>query len=132
MEGRTLRIVFLLCVLLVCNARGIERRRGHVRENQVPICFYGCDLYYLEADSGYGFTNLKADPSTSLFLFPYVGMHVEVTGFRSGCGGCSDLYVSTIVQLSTDGVAGESEFPDAPSLLQNYPNPFNPSTTIEY
>jgi hypothetical protein len=132
MEGRTLRIVVLVCVLLAGNAWGIERRRGHVRENQVPVCVSGCDFYYLEADSGYGFTNLKPDPSTALFLFPYVGMHVEVTGYSSGCGGCSEFYVSTIVQLSTDGVAGESELPGVPSLFQNYPNPFNPSTTIEY
>ncbi len=132
MEGRTLRITLLLSLLLAGSAEGIEHRRGYVRLTPELICLNRCDFYNLEPDSSYEFTFLRPDPTTAIDLNQYVDMHVEVFGYKSGCGGCSVFYVSTIVQLSTAGVGGEGELPLASSLLQNYPNPFNPSTNIEY
>lgn len=127
------RYALLLFPILLCgNVSAIEKMRGYVRQTQIFTCINGCDYFHLDPDSGYTFIYLRADPNSSVNLTPYVDMHVEVAGFRGGCGGCVDLYVSTVQVLSTSGVADDQIIPDLPHLRQNYPNPFNPATTIEY
>ena len=124
---------------LAQSASAIEKRRGIVRRNDAPACASECDAFYLEPDSANSFTYLKVGPSVNIILGQYVGSHVEVTGFRTGCEVCLTLIVSDISRLPTTDVSDEPANGTGATWLaeefllhQNYPNPFNPSTTIEY
>jgi len=124
---------------LAQSAPAIEKRRGFVRRNMTPVCTNQCDDYYLEPDSGYSFTYLKVGPGVNIILGQYVDTHVEVTGFRTGCGACLDLIITDVTPLPTSDVSDDPANGTAGPgiagsflLHQNYPNPFNPSTTIEY
>jgi hypothetical protein len=130
--GRAVPVVAFLMLVLVCNARGFEKRRGFVRATQFLFCQNRCDLLYLEPDSGFAQILLHADPFVQLNLVNYLDMHVEVTGYRADCSGCGDFFVTDLLVLEPTGVADERGVPRAFLLLQNYPNPFNPATTLEY
>ena len=129
---RTVFPVALITLLLSGNSSAIEKRRGYVRETRILTCLDRCDFFHLDPDSGYSFIFLRADPWSTVNLTTYLDMHVEVTGFRAGCGGCSGFFVSDVLVLGTAGVADDPIIPGASLLNQNYPNPFNPATTIEY
>lgn len=107
----------------------IETRWGFVRRSTETVCFFQCDAYYLEPDPGSGFTILRLGGDLSNFA----GSHVEVSGTRGACGGCS---VFNVTAISLAPVAGYEEtlspLPEVDMLDQNYPNPFNPSTTISF
>src|SRR5258708_36505758 len=132
MEGRTIRLariafarsetfvcVFVLFFLLhPGSSSAFESRRGYVRSNQFPSCANRCDLFLLDPDSGFSGVNLTNDPFSTVNLNSYVDKHVEVTGYRAGCSGCSDLYVSIVQLLSTDEVVDEGS-PPAVSLLRH-------------
>ena len=131
--------IALLALMPDQHASAIEKRRGLVRRNDTPVCINQCDDFYLEPDSGYGFTYLKVGPGVNIILGQYVDNHVEVTGYRTGCGACLDLVISEITRLPATGVSDDhANGTGGPGLAgtfllhQNYPNPFNPSTTIEY
>ena len=112
----------------------IEKRQGIIRINQSTQCMYQCDMYLLESDNPYAFTYLKPDGMTSINLFQYQEVHVEVTGYVASCSRCTDLFVTNIRVLPTvtDVMTAESSLPARTTLEQNYPNPFNPTTTIRY
>ena len=116
------------------HCRALERLRGIVRQNIFPSCPSFCDLYYLEPDSSYRKTFLRAAPLTDVNLSSNVGAHVEVTGGRATCEQCDVFGVTQIERLTTTDVE-ETEKPNLPgsvSLSQNYPNPFNPTTTLSF
>src|ERR1051326_1109714 len=110
-----------------------ESRRGIVRQTRNPSCPNLCDVYYLQPDSGFVLINLYTSPGSSIQLVQYVDTHVEVTGVRGGCSGCTVLDVGQITILSTTGVRSiEEQIPTEPLFSQNYPNPFNPKTTFRF
>ena len=115
------------------DCHGVETRRGVVRQNLFPTCT-PCDLFYLEPDSGFSETPLRASPLTEIRLSSYLNEHVQVTGGRAMCGPCDVFGVTIIERLAPTDVHGETDrdVPAAPSLAQNYPNPFNPATIIPY
>ena len=125
----TIAILFLLARE---HSPASETLRGYVRATPFPTCTNRCDLLQLEPDSGYSEVFLTRDLNSTVNLTNYLDMHVQVTGFRAGCGGCQDLFVSVIVVLGTNGVDDELFLPGSSLLRQNYPNPFNPETIIEY
>ncbi len=135
MEGRTIRIAWTLAILfliLAGNSSAAETIRGYVRSTPVLTCTNRCDLLQLEPDSGFSRVFLTRDVNSTINLAAYLDMHVQVTGYRAGCGGCEDLFVTVVVVLGTNGVADDQFLPAASHLRQNYPNPFNPVTMIEY
>jgi len=112
----------------------LEKRQGIVRMNQTIQCLNQCDYYFLEPDTLYAFIYLKPDALTSISLFQYRDVHVEVTGYQASCGGCLDLIVTDvrILPVITGITVVDGAFPAMTMLERNYPNPFNPTTAIRY
>lgn len=107
----------------------IETRWGFVRRSTETVCSFQCDAYYLEPDPGSGFTFLRWGGDLSNFA----GNHVEVSGSRGVCGGCSVFNVTIISLAPLTGLQETlSPMPRVDMLDQNYPNPFNPTTTIAF
>jgi hypothetical protein len=105
----------------------LEAYRGIVHRTQVNVCMDSCGIFYLQPDSGYSFTYLRGE------LNQYVGLHIEVRGYRVFCVECDALAVTQILVLPPISVEGYSSFlPQRTVLRQNYPNPFNPSTNIRF
>jgi type IX secretion system substrate protein len=130
--SRAVCLSAIFSLLLQENLSAFETMRGYVRLTEFPSCINRCDILFLEPDSGFSLVSLTKDLNSTVNLSNYIDMHVELTGFRAGCGGCVDLYVSSVQVLNPDGVADEHFLPGGTLLRQNYPNPFNPATMIEY
>jgi hypothetical protein len=125
---RLLANVAITLLVLASTASAIERLRGTIRRNGDVLCLYHCDDYYLDPDAGYQYVLL-----TGYELAPFVGLHVEVTGWQVACGSCPTLSLASLAFLSvTDVSSFSSIIPLQPALYQNYPNPFNPVTQIEF
>ena len=122
-------IVTLLGVLAWCSsATALESHIGTIMVSSEITCLNECDNYYLQPDTGYTIYYLRGAD-----LVLYVGRHCEVYGYRSYCGACLVVNVTTVARLPiTDVQLIDDRMPGATQLLQNYPNPFNPATTIGY
>ena len=130
--SRVMCALVLTQILFSGNLWASEKLRGYVRRTEFPSCPNGCDVLHLDPDSGYSLIYLTRDLNSTVNLQSYVELHVEVTGFRAGCGACGALFVSNVLLLGTAEVTDDPKIPEASLLRQNYPNPFNPSTAIEY
>ena len=119
---------FTLWCISVTPLFGVERHYGTVRKNLEVICINHCGDYNLDPDIGDIGVYL-----TGQDIGNWLGLHVRVTGFRNPCGGCTSIFVTSIV-LDPLVAVGEypPQVPSAPRLEQNYPNPFNPMTSIHY
>ncbi len=130
---RTLLVVVLawLSTLKVCYSE--EVYRGIVRRPTTVTCFNGCGDLYLEPDTG-SFNIYLTDPSGRYLSGGYVGMHVQVAGYRSNCESCTPLFLTKpILVLPPDGAGDDRPLlPGAFILNQNFPNPFNSATRLEF
>ena len=122
-------LVLVLMLGAAADLAALETIRGVLRLQSEFQCINGCGTYYMEPDPTFQFTLLKGD------FRRYIDQHVEITGFRDNCSGCSVLIPSVpVIVLPPLSVADEEPVlvPRDVRLMQNYPNPFNPSTMIEY
>ena len=119
--------IILLSSVFLDLTYSLETRTGRIRRNLEHVCRDQCDDFYLEPDTGYGLVNLYGD------LAAYVGPHVQVTGFRAGCGGCIVFIVVEVSLLTgVENNHADDGIPRSVQLHQNVPNPFNPATRITY
>jgi len=127
--------ILLFCVAAPPSAAGdphaVEVIRGIVRSTPEPFCPVGCGDYFLEDTAG-AFIVYLAGSAGSTGI--YADLHVEVTGYRAGCGTCVTFYrTAPVVVLPPTAVeTGDGVLPWTALLGRNYPNPFNPATTIPF
>jgi len=115
-------------LLIALPALAVESHFGTVRIPSEVTCLNNCDSYILEPDDE-GVIYFLRGPD----LILYVGRHVQVFGFRSYCGGCLVINVTSVIRVPLTGVELiDDRLPGQAQLMQNYPNPFNPSTAIRY
>lgn len=101
-------LILLSSIFLFCELSAQDRlsTQGILHMTEFSFCMDGCDQYYIEPDEGFE-QSFVVDGS--VWLLPYVGQHILVSGTGIWCVECGALQVNELTVLDS---ACDSDFND--------------------
>ncbi len=92
--------ILLIALTLLCSTRAQDRlsTQGILHLTEISFCMDGCDQFYIEPDAGFEPSNVVEG---SVWLLPYLGQHVLVSGPEIWCVECGAISVDELIVLDT-------------------------------